>query len=74
MSVGIATGMLITGLHHCGLATLTHTPSPMKFLNGILDRPTNERPFLVLVVGFPAGDATVPAITKKPLDEIASYH
>lgn len=73
-SVGIATGMLITGLHHCGLATLTHTPSPMKFLNGILDRPSNERPFLVLVVGYPADDAKVPSIVKKPLDEIASFH
>ncbi|MEM7456014.1 MAG: nitroreductase family protein [Planctomycetota bacterium] len=73
-SVGIATGFLIAALHHAGVATLTHTPSPMKFLNGILDRPSNERPFLVLVTGFPADDARVPPITKKPLDEIASYH
>lgn len=73
-SVGIATGLLITALHASGLATLTHTPSPMKFLNSILQRPSNERPFLVLVVGYPAVDAEVPAITKKPLDEIATYY
>lgn len=71
-SVGIATGILITGLHHAGLATLTHTPSPMGFLNDILGRPANERPFLLLVVGYPAEDALVPDITKKPLDRIAS--
>ena len=73
-SVGIATGFLISALHQVGLATLTHTPSPMKFLNSILDRPSNERPFLVLVVGYPKEDALVPAITKKPIDEITSYH
>lgn len=72
-SVGIATGMLVTALHHAGLATLTHTPSPMKFLNRLLDRPDNERPFLVLVVGHPAAGATVPEITKKSLDEIATF-
>ncbi len=72
-SVGIATGMLITALHHAGLATLTHTPSPMSFLNGILGRPENERPFLLLVVGLPAPDARVPAITKKSLEEIATF-
>ena len=72
-SVGIATGILITGLHHAGLVTLTHTPSPMNFLNEILDRPPNERPFLLLVAGFPAGDAMVPAITRKPLEEIATF-
>lgn len=71
-SVGIATGILITALHHAGLATLTHTPSPMGFLNEVLDRPRNERPFLLLVVGYPADDALVPDITKKPLDRIAS--
>lgn len=71
-SVGIATGILITALHHAGLATLTHTPSPMGFLNKVLDRPPNERPFLLLVVGYPADDALVPDITKKPLDRIAS--
>lgn len=73
-SVGIATGVLITALHHCGLATLTHTPSPMKFLNQILERPTNERAFLVLVVGHPADDAKVPSITKKALEAITSTH
>ena len=72
-SVGIATGMLIAALHHAGLATLTHTPSPMKFLNGLLDRPDNERPFLILVVGYPEEGATVPAIMKKPLDEISVF-
>lgn len=73
-STGIATGMLITGLHKAGLVTLTHTPSPMKFLNEILGRPDSERPFLLLVVGYPAGDAQVPDISKKPLEEIASFH
>ncbi len=72
-SVGIATGILITALHSVGLATLTHTPSPMKFLNEVLGRPENERPFLVLVVGYPAEGATVPEIRKKPLDEIAVF-
>ena len=72
-SVGIATGMLIAALHHAGLATLTHTPSPMDFLNDVLGRPSNERPFLLLVTGYPAADARVPEITKKPLDEIASF-
>ena len=72
-SVGIATGMLITGLHHAGLVTLTHTPSPMGFLNEILDRPKNERPFLMLVVGYPSDKAVVPDITKKSLLEIVTY-
>ncbi len=72
-SVGIATGLLITALHHAGLATLTHTPSPMQFLNKILERPDNERPFLVLVVGYPAEDAVVPNITKKSLGEISTF-
>ena len=72
-SVGIATGFLIAALHHAGLATLTHTPSPMGFLNEVLGRPENERPFLLLVVGYPATDATVPGITKKPLDEIVTF-
>ena len=72
-SVGIATGMLITALHKTGLASLTHTPSPMGFLNDILDRPKNERPFLLLVVGYPKEDVKVPEITKKPLNEIASF-
>ncbi len=72
-SVGIATGMLITALHRAGLATLTHTPSPMGFLNEILERPANEKPFLLLVVGYPADDARVPDIQRKPLDEIVSW-
>jgi nitroreductase len=72
-SVGIATGMLIAALHHAGLAVLPYTPSPMRFLRDILDRPDHERPFLVLVVGYPAADATVPAIERKPLDEIATF-
>lgn len=67
-SVGLATGMLITALHDAGLATLTHTPSPMGFLNTLLERPANERPFLLLVVGYPAPGAHVPDITRKPLD------
>ncbi|RME50341.1 MAG: nitroreductase family protein [Caldilineae bacterium] len=72
-SVGIATGVLITALHHAGLACLTHTPSPMNFLSRILHRPPNERPFLILVVGYPADGAMVPDITKKPLEEIATF-
>lgn len=72
-SVGIATGMLITAVHEAGLASLTHTPSPMNFLNEILGRPQNERPFLILVVGYPAQDAVVPAISKKSLREMATF-
>jgi iodotyrosine deiodinase len=72
-SVGIATGMLITAIHQAGLASLTHTPSPMGFLNQILDRPPNERPYLILVVGYPAEDAQVPEIEKQPLQEIATF-
>jgi nitroreductase len=72
-STGIATGILITALHHAGLATLTHTPSPMKFLNEILGRPKSERPFLLLVVGYPADNARVPDIRRKPLDAFASF-
>ncbi len=72
-SVGIACGMLITALHHAGLVSLTHTPSPMKFLNEILGRPSHERPYLILVVGYPAGNAQVPDIQKKALDEIATF-
>ena len=72
-SVGIATGMLITAIHHAGLASLTHTPSPMGFLNDILERPSNETPFLLLVVGYPKEEVKVPDITKKPLEEIATF-
>lgn len=69
-SVGIAVGLLLASLHLAGLATLTHTPSPMKFLSEILNRPDNERPYVVIPVGYPAANAQVPAITKKPLEEI----
>lgn len=72
-SVGIATGLLITAVHNAGLVSLTHTPSPMRFLNEILGRPQNERPFLILVVGHPAKDAQVPVIGKKSLREIATF-
>lgn len=74
-SVGIATGMLITGLHRAGLATLTHTPSPMRFLNEILGRPENEKPYLVLVTGYPGEGATVPhaAAVKKPVAEVVTF-
>ena len=72
-SVGIATGMLITAVHRAGLVSLTHTPSPMAFLNEILGRPENERPFLILVVGYPAPDATVPELRRKSLEEIATF-
>ena len=72
-SVGIATGILITAVHQAGLVSLTHTPSPMGFLNTLLGRPANERPFLLLVVGYPAPDAQVPDITRQPLDGIATF-
>ena len=72
-SVGIATGLLITALHHAGLATLTHTPSPMKFLNQILGRPAREKPVMILVVGHAARDTRVPDIKRKPLADIASF-
>ena len=68
-SVGIATGFLITALHFAGLVTLTHTPSPMKFLNKILNRPSNESAYLIIAVGYPDDDATVPVISKKQLSE-----
>ena len=72
-SVGLACGMLITALHNCGLATLTHTPSPMGFLKEILNRPDNERPYLLIVCGHPAEDAKVPDIHRKPLEDIATF-
>jgi iodotyrosine deiodinase len=72
-STGIATGLLIAALHHAGLATLTHTPSPMAFLNEILGRPGNERPFVLVVAGYPAPGASVPAIERKPLEAIARF-
>jgi iodotyrosine deiodinase len=69
-SVGIAVGMLLTALHLVGLAALTHTPSPMRFLSEILHRPRNEKAFVVIPVGYPAGDATVPDLIRKPLDHV----
>lgn len=69
-SVGIAVGMLLAALHNAGLATLTHTPSPMKFLQEILGRPKNEVPFVLIPVGYPAKDAKVPNLTRKSLEEI----
>ena len=70
----MATGMLITALHNAGLATLTHTPSPMKFLNKILDRPTTEKPLMVVVTGYPETGARVPDISRKPFGEFVSIH
>jgi iodotyrosine deiodinase len=72
-STGLATGLLITALHRAGLVCLTHTPSPMKFLNELLDRPLTERPFLLLVTGYPEHDATVPDIQRKTLDEFVTF-
>jgi iodotyrosine deiodinase len=72
-SVGIATGLLVTAVHQCGLASLTHTPSPMGFLNRILCRPAHEKPFVLLVVGHPADDAQVPDIARKSLGEISTF-
>lgn len=69
-SVGIACGMLISAIHHAGLVTLTHTPSPMGFLSEVLNRPENERPFLLLPVGYPAEDASVPDLRRKALENI----
>ncbi len=74
-SVGIASGMLLAALHHAGLATLTHTPSPMAFLADVLQRPANERPFLLIPVGYPTSDCEVPHLTRKPLSSVcAEYH
>ena len=73
-SVGIACGLFITALHHMGLATLTHTPAPMNFLGEILERPDNERPYILFPVGYPAEDVTVPDLNKKPLDEIVQWN
>ena len=75
-SVGIATGFLLAALHHAGLVTLTHTPNPMRFLNGMLDRPASEKPVMIVAVGHPSEDATVPAAAKrkKSLDEILTVY
>jgi iodotyrosine deiodinase len=72
-SVGIATGVLISALHKSGLGTLTHTPSPMKFLGEILKRPSYERPYLLLVCGYPAADIKVPNIKRRTLDEFCTF-
>jgi iodotyrosine deiodinase len=72
-SVGIATGMLLTAAHHAGLATLTHTPSPMNFLREVLDRPEHERPYMVIPMGYPADECTVPDLKRKTLGEIAVF-
>lgn len=74
-SVGIATGILITSLHNCGLATLTHTPSPMGFLNEVLELPKNQyKPFLLLITGYPSKDITLPKISKKTLQQISKLY
>ncbi len=73
-STGLATGMLITALHNVGLASLTHTPNPMKFLNQVLGRPSNERPFLILVTGYPAENVQVPDIKRRDLSEICTFY
>ncbi|MDX2250613.1 MAG: nitroreductase family protein [Bacteroidia bacterium] len=72
-SVGLATGFLLAAIHHAGLVALTHTPSPMNFLTGILQRPENERPFLLIPVGYAAPDATVPLLERKPLQEVSKF-
>ncbi|GAB2567485.1 nitroreductase family protein [Spirosoma areae] len=73
-SVGIACGLLLAAIHHAGLVALTHTPSPMNFLTTLLNRPVNERPFLLIPVGYPAPDARVPVLTRKPLADIAVWY
>jgi nitroreductase len=73
-SVGIATGLLITAIHHMGLVTLTHTPSPMGFLASLLRRPPNERAYLLMPVGYPAPDASVPVLRRRPLEELLTFN
>jgi iodotyrosine deiodinase len=72
-SVGIATGLLIAALHHAGLVSLTHTPNPMGFLSRVLERPANERPVMLVVTGYPASDAVVPKLKRKPLEDVATF-
>jgi nitroreductase len=72
-SVGLAAGLLLTAIHNAGLVSLTHTPSPMDFLRKIIGRPSNERPFLLIPVGYPAEKVTVPDITRKPLDQFVEW-
>ena len=73
-SVGLATGFLLAAIHHAGLASLTHTPSPMNFLQEVLNRPANERPFLLIPVGYPAEGATVPVLARKGLEDMAEFY
>ncbi|MES2629835.1 MAG: nitroreductase family protein [Bacteroidota bacterium] len=73
-SVGIAVGFLLSAIHQAGLVSLTHTPSPMNFLHELLERPENERPYLLIPVGFPADDARVPNLLRKPLDEVSAFY
>ncbi len=73
-SVGLATGFLLAAIHNAGFVSLTHTPSPMNFLQKVLDRPANERPFLLIPVGYPADDAEVPVLERKGLDEMAVFY
>ena len=73
-SVGIAVGFLLAAVHHAGLVALTHTPSPMNFLSTILKRPENERPYLLIPIGYPAENAYVPQLVRKPLKEVAVYY
>jgi len=73
-SVGIACGMLLTAIHHAGLVALTHTPSPMNFLARILQRPENEKPFLLIPVGYPLEECWVPDLKRKPLNEVAVWY
>lgn len=73
-SVGLATGFLLTAIHHAGLVALTHTPSPMNFLTKILERPKNEKPFLLIPVGYPAEDTKVPNLQRKPLEKISIFY
>lgn len=73
-SVGLATGFLLAAIHYAGLVALTHTPSPMNFLQELLDRPDNERPFLLIPVGYPSDEAEVPNIERKPLQEVVAFY
>jgi len=73
-SVGLACGFLLTAIHHAGLVALTHTPSPMKFLTEILNRPSNEKPFLLIPIGYPTKDTYVPDLARKPIIEVADYY
>ena len=73
-SVGLAAGFLLSAIHNAGLVSLTHTPSPMNFLQKILDRPENERPFLLIPVGYPADEATVPNLERKPLEKVSKFY